>query len=73
MKTAVSASTGRKTGPRLNRAEVMRIVRFGIVGASGTLLNTVVVWVLLSFSPAESPWASSHPSYLAKSSLPEAA
>jgi putative flippase GtrA len=56
MKTAVSASTGQKSGPRLNRAEVMRIVRFGIVGASGTLLNTVVVWILLSFGHNHLGW-----------------
>ena len=48
MKTAVSASPGQRTGPRLNRAEVLRIVRFGTVGASGTLLNTLLVWLFLS-------------------------
>jgi len=48
MKTAVSTSPGQKTGPRLNRTELLRIVRFGTVGASGTLLNTLLVWLFLS-------------------------
>ena len=56
MKTAAFAPPGQKTAPRLNRAEVMRIVRFGIVGASGTLLNTGVVWVLLSFGHNHLGW-----------------
>jgi len=56
MNPAALASSGRKTGPRLNRAEVSRIVRFGIVGASGTLLNTLVVWVLLSFGHNHLGW-----------------
>jgi putative flippase GtrA len=46
--TFVSAPPGKKTRPRLNRAEVLRIVRFAVVGASGTLLNTLLVWLLLS-------------------------
>ena len=46
----VSAPSSRqKTGPRLNPNEVFRIIRFGAVGAFGTLLNTLLVWLFLSF------------------------
>jgi len=48
-----------KTGPRLNQAEVLRIVRFGTVGAAGTLLNTLLVWFFLSIGYNHLGW---HPS-----------
>jgi len=40
--------TSRKKGSRLNRTEILRILRFGAVGALGTLLNTLLVWFFLS-------------------------
>ena len=49
-------SSPRKTGPRLNHAEVLRIVRFGTVGALGTLLNTLLVWLFLSFGYNHLGW-----------------
>ena len=52
-------ATRQKTGPRLNRTEVLRIVRFGIVGAVGTLLNTLLVWIFLSIGYNHLGW---HPS-----------
>ena len=45
-----------KTASRLSRDEVLRIVRFGIVGAAGTLLNTLVVWVILSLGYNHFGW-----------------
>lgn len=56
MNSVASASTRRKADLRLNRTEVLRIFRFGIVGASGTLLNTLVVWILLSFGHNHLGW-----------------
>lgn len=44
------------TTSRLNRTEVLRIVRFGAVGAMGTVLNTLVVWFLLSLGYNHFGW-----------------
>lgn len=49
MSSLVPPPSRSRTAPRLNSAEVLRIVRFGAVGAFGTLLNTLLVWLLLSF------------------------
>lgn len=49
-------SSTRRTGRRLSHHEVLRIVRFGIVGAFGTLLNTVLVWLFLSFGYNHLGW-----------------
>lgn len=51
-----SSSLRRKSGPRLSRTEVLRIVRFGIVGALGTFLNTFLVWIFLSFGYNHLGW-----------------
>ncbi|NBQ64926.1 MAG: GtrA family protein [Verrucomicrobia bacterium] len=59
MNPASSPAPREKNGSRLNRAEVLRIVRFGTVGALGTLLNTLLVWVFLSFGYNHLGW---HPS-----------
>jgi putative flippase GtrA len=48
MTSASPVASRQKTGSVLNHAEVMRIVRFGTVGALGTLLNTLLVWLFLS-------------------------
>jgi putative flippase GtrA len=34
--------------PAMPKKEVMRIIRFGVVGGTGTLLNALMVWFLLS-------------------------
>lgn len=46
----------RSTPARLSPPEVMRIVRFGAVGAAGTLLNTLLVWALLSLGYNHFGW-----------------
>jgi len=43
-------------GPRLNRTELLRIIRFGSVGATGTVLNTLLVWFFLSFGYNHLGW-----------------
>ncbi|NDD56736.1 MAG: GtrA family protein [Verrucomicrobia bacterium] len=48
--------TPRKEGSRLNRTEILRIIRFGVVGALGTLLNTLLVWLFLSFGYNHLGW-----------------
>lgn len=49
-------ATARKESSRLNRTEILRIVRFGAVGAFGTLLNTLLVWIFLSFGYNHLGW-----------------
>lgn len=50
-------SAPRKTpGSRFNRAELLRIIRFGSVGATGTLLNTLLVWFFLSLGYHHLGW-----------------
>ncbi|MBM4454903.1 MAG: GtrA family protein [Verrucomicrobia bacterium] len=56
MKAAVSASPRQKTSSRPKRGEILRIVRFGTVGASGTLLNFLLVWLILSFGYNHLGW-----------------
>lgn len=56
MKAAVSASPRQKTSSRPKRGEIRRIVRFGTVGASGTLLNFLLVWLILSFGYNHLGW-----------------
>jgi len=56
MKAAVSASPRQKTSSRPQRGEIRRIVRFGTVGASGTLLNFLLVWLILSFGYNHLGW-----------------
>ena len=34
--------------PAMPKKEVMRIIRFGVVGGTGTLLNALMVWLLLT-------------------------
>ena len=48
MNSAPSPLSVPKQGSRLGRTEILRIVRFGVVGAFGTLLNTLLVWLVLS-------------------------
>ncbi len=54
--TASAPASRDKTSSRLNHAEVLRIVRFGAVGAVGTLLNTLVVWMILSLGYNHFGW-----------------
>jgi len=56
MKAAVSTSPRQKTSSRPKRGESLRIVRFGTVGASGTLLNFLLVWLILSFGYNHLGW-----------------
>jgi len=56
MKAAVSASPRQKISSRPKRGEILRIVRFGTVGASGTLLNILLVWLILSFGYNHLGW-----------------
>lgn len=56
MKAAVSASPRQKISSRPQRGEILRIVRFGTVGASGTLLNFLLVWLILSFGYNHLGW-----------------
>ena len=42
----------------LPQKEIIRILRFGLVGGVGTLLNTLIVWLLLSFGYS---WLSLNP------------
>jgi putative flippase GtrA len=37
-----------KAGSQMRRTEMLRIIRFGVVGATGTVLNTLLVWTILS-------------------------
>jgi len=56
---ASAPASRQKPGTRLNQAEVLRIIRFGAVGALGTVLNTLLVWIFLSIGYNHLGW---HPS-----------
>ena len=56
MNSPSSPVADRKSSSRLNRTEILRIARFGAVGALGTLLNTLFVWLFLSFGYNHLGW-----------------
>jgi len=56
MTTPPLSPVARREGSRLSRVEILRIARFGVVGAMGTLLNTLLVWLFLSIGYNHLGW-----------------
>jgi len=56
MHSPETPGAARKQGSRLSRAEILRIARFGAVGALGTLLHTLLVWLFLSIGYNHLGW-----------------
>lgn len=50
MKTLRPSPRSRRPLPALSPEQIRRMIRFGLVGALGTLLNSVLVWLLLSLA-----------------------
>ena len=56
MNPAPPPAVTKKEASRLSRTEILRIIRFGTVGAFGTLLNTLLVWLFLSIGYNHLGW-----------------